>query len=103
MAKISILIVGGICVALALTSFGITQEGLLVSGFGGILILVGLFAGGKSAPMIEQMPQQGMAPGMMAPVQGNQPMGEPPQQQYTVGADIDSSKVADTPITVGDY
>jgi len=30
-------------------------------------------------------------------------MGEPPQQQYTVGADIDSSKVADTPITVGDY
>jgi len=45
------------------------------------------------------MPQQGMMPS-----QGQQ-MGQMPvqqQPQYTVGADIDSSSVADTPVSVWD-
>ena len=57
------------------------------------------------------MPQQGMMPqpeydaqqGMMQS-QGQQ-MGQMPvqqQPQYTVGADIDSSSVADTPVSVWD-
>jgi hypothetical protein len=44
-----------------------------------------------------------VALGTQVPAQGVvQPMGQMPQQQYTVGADIDSSSVADTPISVWD-
>lgn len=73
-------------------------------GLGGILLLVGLLTGGKPAPMIGHMPQQGMASGMQMQTQTPvQPIGEmPQQQQYEVGTDIDSSSVADTPVSVWD-
>ena len=73
-------------------------------GLGGILLLVGLLTGGNSAPVIGYMPQQGMAPGMQMQTQTPvQPIGEmPQQQQYEVGTDIDSSSVADTPVSVWD-
>ena len=71
-------------------------------GLGGILLLVGLLTGGKPAPMIGYMPQQGMASGMQMQTQTPvQPIGKIPQeQQYEVGTDIDSSSVADTPVSV---
>ena len=80
------------------------QGGLLGSlcacccGLGGILVLVGALTGGAPKPMIGYMPQQQtMQQGMPQQV-GQMPV----QPQYVVGADIDSSSVADTPVSVGD-
>jgi len=71
-------------------------------GLGGILLLIGLLTGGKPTQTVGYMPQQGVAPGMQVPDQGNQSMGQMAQQQYTVGADIDSSSVADVPVSAAD-
>ena len=85
------------------------QSGLLGSvgacccGLGGILVLVGALTGGAPKPMVGYMPQQQIMQQGMVPQQGMpQQMGQMPvqQPQYTVGADIDSSSVADTPVTV---
>ena len=85
------------------------QGGLLGSlgacccGLGGILVLVGALTGGAPKPMVGYMPQQQIMQQGMVPQQGlPQQMGQMPvqQPQYTVGADIDSSSVADTPVTV---
>ena len=85
------------------------QGGLLGSlgacccGLGGILVLVGALTGGAPKPMVGYMPQQQIMQQGMVPQQGMpQQMGQMPvqQPQYTVGADIDSSSVADTPVTV---
>jgi len=71
-------------------------------GLGGLLLLIGLLTGGKPTPVIGYMPQQEVVPGMQVPAQENQTLGQMPQPQYKVGADIDSSSVADTPISVWD-
>ena len=85
------------------------QSGLLGSvgacccGLGGILVLVGALTGGAPKPMVGYMPQQQAMQQGMVPQQGMpQQMGQMPvqQPQYTVGADIDSRSVADTPVTV---
>lgn len=86
------------------------QGGLLGSlgtcccGLGGILVLVGALTGGAPKPMVGYMPQQQIMQQGMMPQQGMpQQMGQMPvQPQYVVGADIDSSSVADTPISVDD-
>tara|TARA_B110000459_G_scaffold16866_1_gene16327 strand:+ start:304 stop:1125 length:822 start_codon:yes stop_codon:yes gene_type:complete len=92
-------------------SLKILGSGLLATigacccGLGGIFLLVGIVTGGNSTPVIGYIPQQNMAPGMQMQTQTPvQPRGEMPQQQqqYTVGADIDSSSVADTPVSVWD-
>lgn len=146
MANKPVLIVGGICIVLAIASFGIAgsswsdatdefensddmeaftigpdnsftytytdENGLGSSGFlgtlgacccglRGILLLVGALTGGAPKPMVGYMPQQGMQQQGMMP---QQQMGQMPvqQPQYAVGTDIDSSSVADTPVTVDD-
>jgi len=74
--------------------------GTCCCGLGGILILVGALTGGAPKPMVGYMPQQGM---VMQQGMPQQQMGQMPvQPQYTVGADIDSSSVADTPVSVND-
>ncbi len=75
--------------------------GACCCGLGGILLLVGALTGGAPKPMVGYMPQQGMQQQGMMP---QQQMGQMPVQQpeYAVGTDIDSSSVADTPVTVDD-
>ena len=76
--------------------------GACCCGLGGILVLVGALTGGKPTPMVGYMPQQGMMPQQPMQQQGmGQQMGQMPvQPQYVVGADIDSSSVADTPVSL---
>ncbi len=79
--------------------------GACCCGLGGILVLVGALTGGAPKPMVGYMPQQQTMQQGMVPQQGMpQQMGQMPfqQPQYTVGADIDSSSVADTPVSVDD-
>ncbi|MBP04225.1 MAG: hypothetical protein CMA72_05510 [Euryarchaeota archaeon] len=91
---------------------GIVGSGLLSTvgtcccGFGFIFLLVGALTGGAPKPMVGYMPQQGVMPqqGMMSQ-QGMMPIqGQMPQQpqQYVVGQGIDSSSVADTPVSAAD-
>jgi hypothetical protein len=66
-----------------------------------------LLTGGKPTPIPGYMPHQGMQQMGQMPQQGMMPIqGQMPQQiqpqQYTVGDGIDSSSVADTPISVWD-
>ena len=73
---------------LALLGSGLmSMLGACCCGFGFILVLVGALTGGAPKPMVGYMPQQ----------MGQMPIQQP---QYTVGADIDSSRVADTPVSV---
>ena len=81
---------------------GLAGVGSCCCGLGGILLLIGLFTNGKSTTTVGMIPLQGGVPGMQAPAHGNQPVEQMPTQQYTVGADIDSSSVADTPVSVWD-
>ena len=76
--------------------------GACCCGLGGILVLVGALTGGKPTPMVGYMPQQGMMPQQPMQQQGvGQQMGQMPvQPQYVVGADIDSSSVSDTPVSL---
>ena len=78
--------------------------GTCCCGLGGILVLVGALTGGAPKPMVGYMPQQQTMQQGMVPQQGMpQQMGQMPvQPQYTVGAGIDSSSVADTPVSVDD-
>ena len=87
--------------------FGIGLVGACCCGLGGILLLIGLLTGGKPTPMPGYMPHQGMQQMGQMPQQGMMPIqGQMPQQvqppQYAVGENIDSSSVADTPISVWD-
>ena len=68
------------------------------------MVLVGALTGGAPKPMVGYMPQQQIMQQGMMPQQGMpQQMGQMPvQPQYVVGADIDSSSVADTPVSVDD-
>jgi len=88
--------------AKVLGGVGLAGIGSCCCGLGGILLLVGALTGKKPALAVGMIPQQGAVIGMQVPVQGQQPMGQMPTQQYTVGADIDSSSVADTPVSVWD-
>ena len=86
-----------------LGGLGIGAAGTCCCGLGGILLLVGLLTGGKPTPMVGYVPQQGMQQMGQMPQQGMpQQMGQMPvqQPQYTVGAGIDSSSVADTPVSL---
>ena len=75
--------------------------GACCCGLGGILVLVGALTGGKPTPMVGYMPQQGMMPQQTMQQGMSQQMGQmPTQPQYVVGADIDSSSVADTPVSL---
>jgi hypothetical protein len=89
------------------SGFGIGLIGTCCCGLGGILLLIGLLTGGKPTPIPGYMPHQGMQQMGQMPQQGMMPIqGQMPQQiqpqQYTVGDGIDSSSVADTPISVWD-
>ena len=69
------------------------------------MVLVGALTGGAPKPMVGYMPQQQIMQQGMVPQQGMpQQMGQMPvqQPQYTVGEGIDSSSVADTPVSVDD-
>ena len=100
-------------VADILGGLGLGVAGACCCGLGGILLLVGLLTGGKPTPMVGymppqgmqqmgQMPQQGMQQMGQMPSQGMQQMNQMPQQTYQVGEDIDSSTVADNPVSVWD-
>lgn len=75
--------------------------GICCCSLGSILVLVGALTGGAPKPMVGYMPQQNM---VMQQGMPQQQMGQMPvqQPQYTVGDGIDSSSVADTPVSVQD-